>query len=178
MLFSIRLLVDGFQEERIFGESLHGFDQDVHQSKAVAVALRLAPLNEPKKSHVKQTASKVFFSENNLPLNRLWKVRYRGLSLCSIAGIGSGPGSIWCMGGTIRQTAKTRLSIFSLENCFTATVPHTSQNELAMAHVLPLGIRLEGKWDRAGLWHCVRSWAWGIRARPKIACSQHKSLAN
>jgi hypothetical protein len=54
VLFSIRLLVDGFEEERIFGKSLHGFDQDVHQSKAVAVALRLAPLNQRKAKSNKQ----------------------------------------------------------------------------------------------------------------------------
>jgi hypothetical protein len=52
------------------------------------------------------------------------------------------------MGGTIRQTAKTHLSIVSLgggeAKCFTDTVD-TSQNELAMAHALPSGIRLGGK---------------------------------
>ncbi len=59
MLFSVRLLVDGLKKERIFGESLHGFDQDVHQSKAVAVALRLAPLyNLKKKCMVKKTSKK------------------------------------------------------------------------------------------------------------------------
>lgn len=44
MFFSVRFLVNGFEKEGIFGESLHRFDKDVHQSKAVAVALRLAPL--------------------------------------------------------------------------------------------------------------------------------------
>ena len=70
MLFSVRLLVDGLKKERIFGESLHGFDQNVHQSKAVAVALRLAPLYKFSKKLCKKKRRRNNFIYN-VPLNKL-----------------------------------------------------------------------------------------------------------
>ena len=43
------LLVDGFEEQGVLGESLHRFDQNVHQTQPVAVPLRLAPLRRRKR---------------------------------------------------------------------------------------------------------------------------------
>jgi hypothetical protein len=60
------------------------------------------------------------------------------------------------MGGIIRQTAKNDLSIRVIWKNVSQLLYMTA-NELAMAHILPSGIRLEGKLDQAGLWHCVRS---------------------
>lgn len=48
MVLVLRLLVDGLEEQRVLGEPLHRFDEDVHQAQPVAVALRFAPLRNEK----------------------------------------------------------------------------------------------------------------------------------
>ncbi len=44
LLLAVRLLEDGLEQERVFGESLHRTDENVEQAKAIAIPLRFAPL--------------------------------------------------------------------------------------------------------------------------------------